>query len=89
VVIEAMLAGLPVVATRVGGIPELVEDGVTGLLVPPQDPRALHRALAQLLSNPELCERLGVSGQRRALERFTVKRMIAQVRALYHALESF
>jgi glycosyltransferase involved in cell wall biosynthesis len=88
VVIEAMLAGLPVVATRVGGIPELVEDGVTGLLVPPQDPRALHRALAQLLSDPELCERLGNSGQRRALERFTVERMIAQVRALYRALES-
>ncbi len=88
VVIEAMLAGLPVVATRVGGVPELVEDGVTGLLVPPKDPRALRRALAQLLSSPELCERLGSSGQRRALERFTAEKMIAQVRDLYRTLES-
>lgn len=88
VVIEAMLAGLPVIATCVGGLPELVKDGVTGILVPPRDPTALHHALGQLLSDEKLCQRLGIAGQRRALERFTVERLIAQVRDLYHrALE--
>lgn len=85
--IEAMLARLPVIATRVGGVPELVEENVTGILVPPKDPITLRHALSRLLGNGELRDRLGAMGQRRALERFTVERMITQVKALYHALE--
>lgn len=86
-IIEAMLAGLPVVATRVGGAPELIEENVTGILVPPKDPITLRRALSRLLSDGELRNRLGTMGQRRALERFTVERMITQLKALYRALE--
>jgi glycosyltransferase involved in cell wall biosynthesis len=64
-VLEAMAHGRPVVATAVGGIPELVEDGVTGLLVPPGDPRALRAALDRLLADPVLRTRLGREGRRR------------------------
>ena len=71
-VLEAMLAGLPVVASRVSSLPELVQDGVTGLLVPPDDPDALAVALARALEDAET---LGGAGLRRAQERFSVARM--------------
>ena len=63
VVIEAMRAGLPVVATRMGGIPDLVVDGETGLLVPPSDARALADAIARLVADPSEAARLGEAGQ--------------------------
>ena len=68
-VIEAMAHGRPVVATKVGGIPELVEDGVTGFLVEPGDPAALRRALQRLLDDPMLRRRMGREGRRRIVER--------------------
>lgn len=86
-VIEAMLAGLPVIATRVGGVPELVEEGITGLLVPPWDTRALGNALEQLINSAEMRQRMGELGRQRALQQFTVDRMISPMRALYHELE--
>lgn len=70
VVLEAMEAGLPVVASRVSGIPEVVEDGRTGWLVPPEDPQALAAALAEALGNPEEARRRGGEGRRRVDERF-------------------
>lgn len=82
-VIEAMMSGLAVVATGVGGVPELIVDGETGFLVPPQDPDALAGALARLLSDPVLRRRLGDAGRRRALERFTEARMLEQTARLY------
>lgn len=63
--VEALLAGSAVVGTRVGGIPEVVDDGVTGLLVPPQDPSALADALESLLANPVLRTRLVEAGRER------------------------
>jgi glycogen(starch) synthase len=66
VLIEAMAAGLPVVATRVGGIPEVVADGETGLLVPPGDAPALAAAVDRLLADPALAKRLGASARSRA-----------------------
>ena len=66
VIIEAMACGRPVVATRVGGIPELVIDGVTGILVPPANPGALAEAILQLIQEPQLAKRMGVAGRRRA-----------------------
>jgi glycosyltransferase involved in cell wall biosynthesis len=69
-VIEAMAAGLPVVASRVGGVPELVEDGETGFLVPPEDPQALTRVLARLLEDHTLRRRLGDAGRQRARREF-------------------
>jgi colanic acid/amylovoran biosynthesis glycosyltransferase len=69
---EAAAAGVPVVAPRVGGIPELVEHGVTGLLVPPDDPVALADALAELLRDHQCARRMGEAARRRAEERFSV-----------------
>ncbi len=62
--LEGMAAGLPVVATRVGGIPEIVEDGVTGLLVPPGDPGALAAALTRVASDAAWRERAGAAARR-------------------------
>jgi glycosyltransferase involved in cell wall biosynthesis len=70
VVLEAMAAGLPVVASRVSGIPEVVGDGETGWLVPPEDPEALAAALAELLADPEEGRRRGAAGRERVAERF-------------------
>ena len=72
-ILEAMAAGLPVVASDVGGVPELVVDGVTGLLVPPGDPAALAAALERLLADAALRRRLGAAGRERAEERFDVR----------------
>ncbi len=71
-VLEAMAAGKPVVATKVGGNPEAVEDGVTGLLVPPRDPGALGRAIAALARDPERARLMGREGRRRVEERFSL-----------------
>jgi glycosyltransferase involved in cell wall biosynthesis/acetyl esterase/lipase len=76
VILEAMASGLPVVAPRVGGIPELVEDKRTGLLVPPDDPKALSRALTTVLSDGELQQAMGKAGRERALAGFGVTRMV-------------
>ena len=78
--LDAMLAGRPVVASRVGGLPEIVEDSVTGLLVPPGDAAALAAALERALSDPELARRLGSAGRRRANELFSAQRMAAEYR---------
>lgn len=65
VLMEALAARLPVVTTRIAGVPELVEDGVSGLLVPPGDPEALRAALARLLADPDLRRRMGEAGRAR------------------------
>ncbi len=82
-VLEAMMSGLPVVATAVGGVAEAVVDGETGFLVSPQDPDALSSALGQLLDDPALRRRMGVAGQRRALEHFTETRMLRETAEVY------
>jgi len=73
---EAAACGVPVVATRVGGIPELVEDGVTGILSPPGDKRAIADALEKLLSEPQFRERMGAAARERALKMFSVARQV-------------
>jgi glycosyltransferase involved in cell wall biosynthesis len=83
VLIEAMAMQLPVVSTRHSGIPELVEDEVNGLLVPPNDERALADALARLLSDPALCTRLGQSGRQRVLEKFDIHRNVQRLLDLF------
>lgn len=83
-VLEAMAAGLPVVATAVGGTPELVVDGVTGFLVPPGDPAALAGAVAELLRLPaEKRKEMGQAGRRRVEENFTIDRMVRAYEDLY------
>ncbi len=73
-VLEAMAAGLPVVATDVGGVSELVVDGETGFLVPPTDAKALAQALETLLREPQLRRRFGAAARRRAEQRFDLPR---------------
>jgi glycosyltransferase involved in cell wall biosynthesis len=78
-VLEAMAAGLPVVATRVGGLPEAVEEGVSGLLVPRRDPAALSAALGRLLLDDGLAREMGEAGRRRVLERFTPASQVPRI----------
>jgi glycosyltransferase involved in cell wall biosynthesis len=82
-VIEAMVAGLPVVASRVGGVPELVEDGVTGFLVPPRDPRALVGALQKVLDDPGLRSRMGTAGREKAIREFGLAEMVRKTHHVY------
>lgn len=82
-VIEAQAAGVPVVATPVGGIVETVVDGETGLLVPVDDPDALAAAVRRLLDEPALAARLADEARRRARSRFSVEGMVAATRRLY------
>lgn len=84
--VEAMASGLPVVATRVGGVPEVVEHGVTGLLVPPDDADALARAITDLLADPERARKLGEAGRRRAEEHFSWDGVAARLRGFYAEL---
>ena len=78
VILEAMASGLLVVAPRVGGIPELVEDKRTGLLVPPGDPKALSQALIRVLRDGELRQAMGRAGRERALAAFGIPRMVRE-----------
>jgi glycosyltransferase involved in cell wall biosynthesis len=80
--LDAMAFGLPVVATAAGGIPEAVEDGVTGRLAPPCDPAALAGALADVLGDEARRRAFGAAGRRRFLERFTADHMVAQTLAV-------
>jgi glycosyltransferase involved in cell wall biosynthesis len=86
VLLEAMLAGLPVAATRVSAVPEVVADGETGLLVEPGDREALARALDELLSDPPRARALGEAGFLRAREHFSVERMAGRTQAVYDEL---
>ena len=82
-VLDAMAMRKPVVATRVGGIPESVQDGVTGLLVPPGDPHALAEALCTILRRPEQGRAFGQTGRRRVEQFFTAERMGAATLKVY------
>ncbi|MCZ6694905.1 MAG: glycosyltransferase [Acidobacteria bacterium] len=84
--LEAMAVGRPVVATRVGGIPEVVLDGQTGTLVPPGDPTALAAACLDLLSDGERAARFGEAGRDRARAEFSIDRLVNDTAALYREL---
>ena len=80
---EAMALGKPVVATAVSGNPELVQDGVSGILVPPRDVPMLAAAVSRLLRDSELAARLGAAGQERVRQNFSTAARIARLEALY------
>jgi glycosyltransferase involved in cell wall biosynthesis len=84
--VDAMAAGKPSVATAVGGVPEVVVDGVTGYLVPPRDPTAMARRLVQLLKDGPLRERMGQAAAERARQCFTVEKMVEGTAAVYRSL---
>lgn len=81
--IEALAAARPVVATAVGGVPEVVLDGQTGCLVPPRDPAALARSIGALLADRAAAARLGVAGRQHVYPRYDVQRLVRDVDALY------
>lgn len=83
VIAEAMAAGRPVIGTRVGGIPELIEDGVTGILVDAQSPKQLAAALLRLLNEPEGARAMGRAGRARAEKYFSAERWIRETIAIY------
>jgi glycosyltransferase involved in cell wall biosynthesis len=85
-VLNAMAEGLPIVSTSVGGLPELIEDGRTGYLVPPHDPLALARALRCLILEPKRRSAQGAAGRERVRSRFSADHMVAQIRAIYDTL---
>jgi glycosyltransferase involved in cell wall biosynthesis len=84
--LEAMAKGLPCVATAVGGNPEVVEDGVTGILVPTGEPAALAAAVLRLLRAPELARQMGLSGRGRVESSFNVRRMVDDYETLYQII---
>ncbi len=84
--IEAAACAVPAVATSVGGIPELVENGVTGLLVPPRDTAALADALSRIVTQPALRQELGQAARRRAVEKFSLSRQVDRLMALWQSI---
>jgi glycosyltransferase involved in cell wall biosynthesis len=86
VIIEAMACRKPVVASRVGGIPEIIENGENGIMVDPHDPSGLARAIEILLKNPDLRESLGAKGHRTVQQRFTHEAMGRQYHSLFTRL---
>jgi glycosyltransferase involved in cell wall biosynthesis len=82
-VLEAMQHALPVIASRVGGVPEVVDDGVSGMLVPPGSPERLAQAIRTLADDESLRRRMGASGRNRVERLFGIERMVAQIESLY------
>jgi glycosyltransferase involved in cell wall biosynthesis len=85
-VLEWMRAAKPIVATAVGGIPDIIEDGTHGLLVPPRDPRALAAAVKRLLDEPELGRDLGARARVRQQAEFRFKHTVEQLEEIYERL---
>jgi len=79
VVVEGMLAGRPVIATRAGGVPEIIEDGVSGILIAPGSPDELAEALLRIFSDPGAAARMAANGQARALALFSEARMLREI----------
>jgi glycosyltransferase involved in cell wall biosynthesis len=88
VLLEAMAMGKPVVASRVGGIPEAVEDSVTGILVPPANSRKLAEALVVLLENSTLRQSMGEAGRARVETLFSLERTIKEIECCYNHILS-
>jgi len=87
-VLEAMATGLPIVATRVGGVAEMLDGGRLGLLVPPEDPPALAASLARLLDDPVLAFRLGAAAQAHVRTACSVEGMVDLVEGVYASVAS-
>ncbi|MCS7312998.1 MAG: glycosyltransferase family 4 protein, partial [Acidobacteria bacterium] len=83
VLYEAMACGLPVIATHIAGIPEVVTEGVHGFLVPPADPEALRERIEYLLAHPQRAEEMGQAGRQRVLEHFTWEKVAGRCLQAY------
>jgi len=85
-ILDAMMLHCPVIGTTVGGIPELIQDDETGLLVPPEDSQRLAEAILNVLDNPEKAGKLALAGYERAMNRFTADHMVEGTIGVYEAL---
>ena len=85
-VIEAQAMELPVVCSDAGGLPENIEDGITGFVVPRRDAKAMAERIIFLLTNPEIRRKMGEAGRKRAIERFQIKDQIGKFSAMYESL---
>jgi len=81
--LEAMAMGKPVISTKVGGIPEVVIDGITGILVPPENARDLGHAIMRLLNDAQLKKSLGREGRRRVERHFTLQAHVQRIEEIY------
>ena len=86
VIMEAMAAGLPVISTRLGGIPEMVEQDVNGILVNEHDPEAVCAAMEYLIANPEQARGFGERGRAMAREKFSIEVSVRALRAAFEKL---
>lgn len=84
--IEIMACGLPVIATKVGGIPEIVVDGETGLLIEPNNPHELAMAIEKLLDFPDLRKRMGKAGRKRVVEKFSWEKHLEHLIEIYRKM---
>jgi glycosyltransferase involved in cell wall biosynthesis len=86
VLVEAMAMELPCIASKVSGVPDVVDDGRTGVLVPPRDPAALVREIGTLIEDPQRARVMGRRGRRKVVPEFSVERMITKLEAVYREL---
>ncbi len=86
VILEVMSQKIPVIATRVGGIPEIIKDGETGILVPPKDVKVLKEAIIDLLKNEDLRNKIGERGYIRYKENFTLEKMVEKISKIYEEI---
>lgn len=86
VLVEAMAAGKPVIGTKVGGIPEIIEDGITGFLIPPHSPDKLAQAIIKILENPDLAHNMGSRGRQKAEIQFNLQQSINEIQKIYEQI---
>ena len=83
---EGQVLGRPIVASNTGGLPEVIQDGVTGILVPPEQPAALATAIASLIADPVRRRAMGHAAHRRAMKNYSTSRMAREYLSLYSAI---
>ena len=86
VIIEGMAAGKPVIATAKGGVLDIIEDGVNGILVPCKDSKSMAKAIQKIYHDKKLSKRIGTAARKRIIEKFTIEHQVAAVEKLYDSL---
>jgi len=82
-VVQILASGKPVIAFDIDGAREVIEDGVNGFLVPPEDEINLEKKLRFLIENPDICKKMGLKGKQKVFQEFSVEKMVAEIERLY------
>ncbi|MGC9329852.1 MAG: glycosyltransferase family 4 protein, partial [Candidatus Hinthialibacter sp.] len=88
VIIEALASGVPVLATRVGGVPELIEDGKTGYIVEPYNVESIAEGLSKAIADPEKTRAMGGLAQQETLQHYSIQRLVKDIEDLYEQFDS-